>query len=106
MVKIIIEDICLSNIIKGHVLLLENINVHSLSWNPQYIKKQNVRLLENFIDKFKLIINYNMNYPIRSQSQRIFIIDFALTTASFRPFTLSKIPKKYLSVSDHEFILL
>ena len=30
----------------------------------------------------------------------------ALTTASLRPFTLWEIPKEYLSVSDHELILL
>ena len=86
--------------------MLRDINAHSLSWNLDCIRQQNAGPLENLINKYKLIVNNNTNFATRSQSQRNFIIDLALTTTSLRPLTLSKIDKKYLLVLNHEFILL
>ena len=83
-----------------------DINAHSSSWNPHYVRQQNVGSLEDLIDKYKLIINNNTDFPIRSRSQQTFIIDFALTTANHGLLTLWEILKKYPSVSNHDLILL
>ncbi len=81
-------------------------NAHSLSWNPHCIQRQNSGPLEDLIDKYELIVNNNTDYPTRPRSQRVSIIDLALSTASLGPLTLWEIPEKYLSMSDHELILL
>ena len=83
-----IEDICWSNIIKGRVLLLGDMNAHSPSWNPHCVRRQNAGPLEDLIDKFELIVNNNTDYPTRLQSQEISIIDLALITASLGPLIL------------------
>ena len=106
MVQKTIEDIFWNNIIKGRVLLLGDINAHSLSWNLYCIRQQNAGPLEDLIDKFELIVNNNTHYPKHFQSQGISIIDLILTTASLGPLILWEIPEEYPSISDHELILL
>lgn len=80
-------------------------NIHSTSWNPHCVRRQNTGLLEEFIDKYELIINNNIDFPTRPQSLGISIIDLALTTAALGALTLWDIPKEYPSMSDHELIL-
>ena len=81
-------------------------NAHSLSWNPDCLRWQNVGPLENLIVWYELIVNNHTDYSIRPQSQGILIIDLALTTTSFEPLTFWEILEEYLSVLDHKVILL
>ena len=53
-----------------------------------------------------MIVNNNTDYPTRSRSQGISIIDLALTTTSLGPLTLWEIPEEYPSMLDHKLILL
>lgn len=101
-----IKDITWSKIIQGRVLLLGDMNAHSPSWNPHCGKRQNAKPLKHLIDKYKLIVNNNTDYFTCPQSQRISIIDLALTTASLGPLTLWESPVDYSLVSDNELILL
>lgn len=58
------------------------------------------------MDRYGLIVNNNTVYLTRSSSQEISIMNLALTMTSLRPFMLWEISKEYLSVSNHELILL
>ncbi len=101
-----IQDISWSYILRGRVLLLGDMNAHSISWNPHYVRRQNAGPLEELIDRYELIVNNNTDFPTRPRSSGISIIDLALTTAALGPLTLWEIPEEYPSVSDHELILL
>lgn len=101
-----IQNISWSNILRSRVLLLGDMNTHSTSWNLYCVKQQNAGPLKEFIDKYKLILYNNTEFPTCPQSPGIFIIDLALTMVALRPLTLWEIPEKYSSVSDHELIIL
>ena len=63
-------------------------NAHSLSWNLYCGRRQNAEPREHLINKYKQIVKNNMDYPNCLQSQKISIIDLALTTASLGLLTL------------------
>lgn len=92
--------------IRGRVLFLGDLNAHSPVWNPYCQRKKNAKPLEDFIEKFDLLINNESGRTTRPASNRVSIIDLALSLAELGFLTLWEIPKDYPSLSDHELILL
>lgn len=77
-------------------------NVESLLPN-----KKNMGSLEELIDNYKLRINNNPDHVLRPSSQgSISIIDLPLTSPGLSLLYIQKISEEYLSLSDHELILL
>ena len=64
-IRRVIEDIGWGHIIQGRVLLSGDMNAHSPSWNPHWVRRQNAVPLEDLIDKYELIVNNNTDYPTR-----------------------------------------
>ena len=93
-------------VIHDRVLLVEDINAYSPSWNLHCTRRQNAGPFEELINKFELIVNNNTDFATRPASQGISIIDLALNTGNLRPLTLWEIREKYPSLSDHELMLL
>ncbi len=75
-----IEDIGWRSIIKGRILIVGDINAHSTMRNPHCRQPKNAGPLEELIEGFELIVNNDSDFPTRPQSQRISIIDLALTS--------------------------
>lgn len=51
--------------------------------------KKNTSSLEELINSYKLIVNNNLDYAIRSSSQQsLFIIDLALTSLELEPLSV------------------
>ncbi len=75
-------------------------------WNLRCQRKKNPKPLENLIEKFGLFINNESRRITRSTSQGVSIIDLALSIAELGLLTLWEIFEQYLSLSDHELILL
>ena len=57
-------------------------NVHSLMWNPHCHQKQNTDPLEELIEKYKLLVNNNMDFSTWLGSRGMLIINLALTSPS------------------------
>lgn len=75
--------------------------------NPHYPNRNNTGPLKELIPSSELIVNNNPNYLIYLTSQEgISNIDLTLSSSELRPFCLKEIPEEYLSLSDHEIILL
>ena len=53
-----------------------------------------------------MIINNQPGRVIRPSSRDILVIDLSLSTAELGPLALWEIPEEYLSLSDHELIVL
>ena len=68
--------------------------------------KTNASLLEDLIKTYESIVNNNTNFLIRISSRKFSINNLALTNSELGPLRVWKIPKKYLSLSDHELILM
>lgn len=58
------------------------------------------------IKRYELIVNNDTDFPTQLSSPGISIIDLALTSPDLGPLRIWKIPEEYLSLSDHEFILI
>lgn len=101
----VIQDICWNLVIRGHVLLVGDINAHSSTWNLHYIRQQNAALFEELINKFELIVNNKTDFATQPVSQGISIIDLAPSIGNLRPLTLWEISEEYLSLSNHELML-
>lgn len=67
--------------VKEWVLILGDLNAHSIIWNPHCCQRQNAGPLEELIERYELIVNNYLDFPIRSASRRISIIDLALTSS-------------------------
>ena len=94
------------SIIRGRVLIVGNINAHSTMWNPHCRQPKNAGPLEELIEGFELIVNNDTDLPTRLLSQGISIIDLVLTSPELGVFRVWEIPEEYLSLSDHELILM
>lgn len=89
------------------MLIIGDMNTHSPIWNPYCYTKKNAGPLEEPIDSYEVIINNNPDYATRQLSQEsVPIIDLALESPDLSPLCMWEIPKKYLSLSDHELIVL
>lgn len=53
-----------------------------------------------------LLVNDDPDYATRPSSAGISIIDLALTSPELGPLRVWEIPEEYLSLSDHELILV
>ncbi len=56
-----------------------DINTHSPIWNPDCNRRKNAPVWEELIDQFGLIINNEPGQSTRPTSQRVSVIDWALT---------------------------
>ena len=101
-----IPDISWRLVIKGRVLIIGDMNAHSPVWNPYCRQNVNAGPLEELIESFELILNNNTDFPTRSSSRGISIIDLALTSPALGPLRIWEIPEDYSSLSDHELILI
>lgn len=81
-------------------------NAYSPIWNPHCRRRRNAKPLEDFIEKFDLLVNNKSKQATKPASDGVSIIDFALSIVEQEFLTLWEIPKDYLSLSDHELILL
>lgn len=52
-----LEDIRRESVIRNRVLIAGDINAHSPIWNPHCHRRQNATILEEFIERFGLLIN-------------------------------------------------
>ena len=86
--------------------MLGDVNTYSPVWNLHCQRRQNAKFLEDLIEKFDLLINNKSGRTTRPASAGVSINDLALSTIELGFLTLWKIPKEYLSLSDHELILL
>ena len=102
----VLKDIIWDRVIQGRVYLLGDVNTYSPVWNPHYQKRQNTEFLEDFIEKFDLLINNESGWTTRPASAGVFVIDLALSIIELGFLTFWEIPKKYLLFSDHELIFL
>lgn len=59
--------------------MTENINAYSWVWNSHCHKKQNVAILENLIEQFRLLINNKTGRTTCPSSKKISVIDFILS---------------------------
>ena len=75
-------------------------------WNFHCHQKQNASPLEDLIEIYKLIVNNDTNFLTRQSSRKFSIIDLALTNSKLGPLPVWEIPEEYLSLSNHEFILM
>lgn len=60
-----IQDIYWKSIIQGRILIVEDINAHNPMWNPHCCQKQNASLFAKLIKTYKLLVNNNIDFPIR-----------------------------------------
>ena len=81
-------------------------NAHNSMWNPHCWQNVNAGPLEELIKSYELIINNDINFPIRPSSPGILIIDLALTSPDLDPLGVWEIPIEYPSLSDHKLILM
>ena len=81
-------------------------NAYSTIWNFRYHNKKNADPLEELIEKYRLIINYDMDYPTCLTSQKVAIIDLALTSPILYPFRVWEILEEYSLILDYELLLL
>lgn len=79
-------------------------NIHNAIRNPHRHQNVNASPPKEFIESYKLIINNNTNFPTRTISPRISIIDLAFTSQNLGPFQVWDIPEKYALLSDDKFI--
>ena len=100
-----LEDIVWNRVIWGRVLVLGDMNVHSLIWNLHYQIRKNAKPLEDLIEKFDLFINNEPGRTTRLASKGISIIDLALLITELEFLTLWEMPEESPSLSDHELIL-
>ena len=75
-----IQDICWRPVIQSRVLIVGEMNAHSFMWNPHCRQKQNAGPLEELIEKYKLLVNNDTDFPTRPGSRGISILDLALTS--------------------------
>ena len=101
-----LDNIKQKSIIKKKFLMAIDINAYSLVWNSHCYRKQNVIIFKEIIEQFGLFINNKPGRAIRFSSRDVSIIDLALLLSQVGPLTLQKISEKYLSLSDHELIVL
>ena len=101
-----LEDINWGPVIRGQVLITGNMNAHSPVWNPHCYQRQNASVLEDIIDHYGLLVYNKPGCSTRPLSQKISVIDLAISTVTLRPLTLWEIPEDYLVLLDHELILL
>ena len=101
-----IQDISWRLVIKGRVLIVGDMNAHSPAWNPHCRQKGNAAPLEDLIDSYELIVNNDTDFPTRSSSPGMSIIDLALTSPELGPLRVWEIPEEYPSLSDYELILM
>ena len=59
------------------VLIVGDMNAYSPIWNPHYRQNINVGPLEELIESYELIVNNDTDFPTRSSSLGISIIDLA-----------------------------
>ena len=88
------------------MLIVGDMNANSSIWNPHCRQKQNAGPLEELIEKYKLLVNNDTDFPTQTESRRISIIDLALTSPGLGLLQVWEIPEEYPSLSDHELILL
>lgn len=100
------QDISWWQIIKGRVLIVGDVNVHNFMWNLHHWQNVNSRSLEELVKSYELIVNNNTNFSICLLSQRISIIDLALTSPGLDPLKVWEILEEYLSLSNYELILM
>lgn len=89
----------------GWVLLLGDINVYNLIWNPNYWARRNIKLSKNLIKKFDLLINNDYGQATRPTSNTVSIINLGLSTMELDFLKLWEILKDFLSLSDYVWIL-
>ena len=80
-----IQDLSWRHIIRGRVLIVGDMNAHSTMWNPHCHQKQNASPLEEIIERYKLIVNNDTDFPMRPSSRKFSIIDLALTNFELSP---------------------
>ena len=81
-------------------------NAHNAMWNPYCHHNVNVGPLKELIESYELIVKNNTNFSTRPSSPGISIFDLAVTSLDLGPLRIWKIPEEYLSLSDHELILI
>lgn len=101
-----IEDMSWQSLIKHRVLIVGDMNAHSTMWNPHCHKRQNAGPLETLIETYELFVNNDLDYATRPSSGGISIVDLALTSPQLGPLRVWEIPEEYLSLFDHELILV
>ena len=102
-----IQDFPWRLIINRQVIIMRDINAHSLIWNPHCQIKKNAGLLKELTNSYKLIVNKDSDYATYCSSQgTVSIIDLSLSSSKLRPLCIWKILKEYSSLWDHELILL
>ena len=100
------QDISWSQVIRGRLLIVGDINAYSPIWNPRCRQRVNAGPLEELIEKYELIINNDTYLPTRPSSPGISIIDLALTSPELGPLRVWEFPEEYPSLSDHELIMM
>ncbi len=101
-----IQDISWRQVIRGQVLIIGDVNAHSLMWNPHCRQRINAGPLEELIESYELIVNNDTDFPTCPSSPGISIIDLAITSSDLGPLRVWEIPEEYPSLSDHELILI
>lgn len=82
-------------------------NAYNPMWNFHCQRRKNFEPLEDFIEKYGLIVNNDPDYSTQPASQGgVSIIDLALSSPELGPLCLWEIPEEYPSLSDHKLILL
>ena len=64
-------DIPWRSVIKGRVLILGDMNAHSTMWNHHCRHRQNAGPLEEFIERYELLVNSNTDFPTRPESRGV-----------------------------------
>lgn len=89
------------------MLILEDINAYSPTWNPHCQARKNSGSLKKLCENSELIVNNNPDYTTRSASHGgISIIDLVFSSSKLEPLFLWKIRKECPSLSDYNQILL
>ena len=101
-----IEDIGWRQVIRGRVLIVEDMNAHSPSWNPHCRQRQNAGPLKEMIETYDLFVNNNTDFSTRPRSWEFSIIDLALTNPDLGVLRVWEILEEYPLLSGHELILL
>lgn len=86
----VIQDIPWNLIIRGRVLITGDMNARSPMWNRRCHQRQNAGPLEELIETYKLLVNNNTDFPTRSSSRGVLIIDLALISSDLSFFEYGK----------------
>ena len=102
-----IEDISQDKIIIKKTVLISDFNAYNSKQNSIYENLIGARLLKALLIKFNLIVINEEGVLIRRLSEKVFIIDLAITAPSMRDTMTQYIPEKsYSLISDYELIVI